>query len=139
VLTSVLRVAPAFREKAMIALITSVRVDARDRGQVFGEPLPMRSVGLFTLALGAALRFMHATDSFSATAFANLFWDLLTVFPSSVPVGMRQSSGKDESSKPEIAGIAEQLSDAKHSHYQRVMGVASTHARAATLWAMFHC
>ena len=123
----------------MVALVTSVGVDARDRGQMFGEALPMRSVGLFTLALGAALRFMHATDSFSATAFANLFWDLLTVFPSSVPVGTRQSSREYKPPKPEITGIAEQLSDAKHSHYQWVMSVASTHPRASTLWAMFHC
>jgi len=123
----------------MIAFITSVRVDAHDRGQVFGEALPMRPVGLFTRALGTALRFMHATGSFSATAFANLFWVLLTVFPSSVPVGTRQSSREDKSSKPEITGIAEQLSDAKHSHNQWIMGVASTHPRASTLWAMFHC
>ena len=84
-----LRTTLAFREKSMVALVTSVGVDARDRGQMFGEALPMRSMCLFTRALGAALRFTHVTDGFRTTTIANLFWNLLTVSLSSVQVGTR--------------------------------------------------
>src|SRR5258706_926729 len=89
---------------------------------------------------------MHLNRSFSASAFLSRKLSLFLipilplsfVFLSPVPVRTGQGSREDETSKSQIAGIAQEFSKSKQTHDYWVVGVSSTNSRAVALWTMSH-